>query len=180
MNAVHEMRYEDMVAELEELRAWKQGRKGVEDYFELQAKHQELNGQFRKIANQWLDLYTKYCLQEDRCNALELSTKKLAEENENLKAHLGFYATEENYKAQLVAPDLVIIPVCDDRGEIARAVLGVALNDTKEQVLRYEPKDSRPCCVCGKRADEHPWINDPRGGKRRGKCPGTEQEQANG
>jgi len=58
-----------------------------------------------------------------RCQALALSARKSAEEAEKLKASLLFYATEENYKASLVAPDLVLIPVCDDRGEIARRVL---------------------------------------------------------
>ena len=33
------------------------------------------------------------------------------------------------------------------------------------------PANMRLCYSCGHPADAHPWVNDPRGGKRRGDCP---------
>ena len=36
----------------------------------------------------------------------------------------------------------------------------------------------RLCYSCGHPADAHPWVNDPRGGKRRGDCPAAPAQPA--
>lgn len=74
------------------------------------------------------DLEQERARLQERCRAIELSARKSAEQAEDLKDALRFYASEENYYAKLVTPEdelyhVVLIPVCDDRGEIARRVL---------------------------------------------------------
>ena len=40
------------------------------------------------------------------------------------------------------------------------------------------PANMRLCYSCGHPADAHPWVNDPRGGKRRGDCPAAPAQPA--
>lgn len=40
------------------------------------------------------------------------------------------------------------------------------------------PANMRLCYLCGHPADAHPWVNDPRGGKRRGDCPAAPAQPA--
>ena len=40
------------------------------------------------------------------------------------------------------------------------------------------PANLRLCYSCGHPADAHPWVNDPRGGKRRGDCPAAPAQPA--
>ena len=40
------------------------------------------------------------------------------------------------------------------------------------------PANMRLCYSCGHPADAHPWVNDPRGGKRRGECPAAPAQPA--
>lgn len=113
MNAPQKTHYADdetleyiagLEQELCKLRALKHGRKG-----ELQ--------HYLETTHKYLDL-------ESRCHALELSAKKSAEEAEDMKAALRYYADKRTYETQHEQSDYGYRPIDADRGEIARRVLG--------------------------------------------------------
>lgn len=72
-------------------------------------------------------LYERDKLQE-RCRALELSARKSAEQLEEARAALRYYADKQTYETSRELCNYGYRPIEDDRGEIARSVLGESKN----------------------------------------------------
>ena len=59
--------------------------------------------------------------------------------------------------------------------EMQKAALAAGQATAAQAVV---PANMRLCYSCGHPADAHPWVNDPRGGKRRGDCPAAPAQPA--